>query len=342
MAGDWHKWRATPQRLWRFFKEGVLPPDAWERSQDIAGYVPTTSEWAKFVERLLLASGTIFLVAGIFFFFAFNWEDLPRLGRFAIIQSAVVIATVLAFFLKIETWSGRVALAAAAMLIGATFAVVGQAYQTGADSYRLFMMWAILITGWVLISRWNIMYFIWLILINLALSLYWQQVISNNFDVLNLILIGLNFGFVISWDIIAKVRQIDFMQKGRWFLYLLMIPALMHATSMTLDGIFGWAYRYVTLGRGVFIIYGALMIVLGIIYIFFRRDLLMLTMASVSVLVVATAGIGRILWVTMYENNYSTTDPFTYFFFMGIITIGLTTGLVFGLRQLQARWGDET
>lgn len=338
MAGDWHKWRATPQRLWRFFKEGILPVEAWERSQDIAGYVPTTSDWVKFVERLLLASGTIFLVAGIFFFFAFNWEDLPRLGRFAIIESAVVIATFLAFFLKVETWGGRVALAAAAMLIGATFAVVGQAYQTGADSYRLFMMWAILITGWVLISRWNIMYFIWLILINLALSFYWQQVIGGNYDVLNMLLIALNFGFVIGWDIIAKFTKIDFMQKGRWFLYLLMIPALMHATSMTLDGIFGWNYRYMTLGRGVFIIYGVLMILLSVMYIGFRRDLLMLTMASVSILIVAIAGIGRMLWEELYSNSF---NPFSYFFFMGLITIGLTTALVFGLRRLQQYWGEE-
>ena len=334
-SGDWHKLRATPQRLWRFFKEGILPPGAWERSQEIAGHIPTVGEWLRYVERLLIASGTIFLIAGIFFFFAFNWDDLPRLARFAVVEIAVIIATVLAYFLNIDTWGGRVALGAAAMLVGVTFAVVAQAYQTGADSYRLFMMWALVITGWVLISRWNILWFIWLILINITISTYWWQVIGGRGDILNLILIVLNFGFVIGWDILVKLNRFEFMKQGRWFLYILMIPALIHATTLMLNFIFDFGYRFVTLGIWTPLIYVGLMVLLGVMYTQVRRDLPMLTMASVSILVVAIGGIGRVLYDTLF---YNANDPFMYFLLMGIVTIGITGGLALGLRRLQAQW----
>ena len=72
MSGDWRKLRATPNRLWRFFDSKDLPPDAWQPTQEIAGQIPTAGQWMTFVERLLIASGTIFLLAGIFFFFAFS------------------------------------------------------------------------------------------------------------------------------------------------------------------------------------------------------------------------------------------------------------------------------
>ena len=337
MSADWQKLRATPNRLWRLFKSELLPPQAWERSQEIAGHVPTTTEWLHFVFRLLMASGTIFLVAGIFFFFAFNWDDLPRLARFAVIEGAVVIATVLAFIFNIDTWGGRIALGAAAMLVGATFAVVGQAYQTGADSYRLFMMWAIVITGWVLISRWNILWFIWLILINITVSLYWSQVVLANADVLNLILIALNFGFVLLWDTLAKQNRFEFVQQGRWFLYILMIPALIHATSLMLNFIFEFGYRYVTLHNLTPVIYIGLIVILGLFYTLVRRDLPMLTLACVSILIVAISGIGKIIFEAMFENI---NDPYLFFFMMGVITIGLTVGLVYGLRQLQKQWGE--
>jgi uncharacterized membrane protein len=337
MSTDWQKSRATPERLWRLFKSNALPPQAWERSQEIAEHIPTTTEWQHFVFRLLMASGAIFLVAGIFFFFAFNWDDLPRLARFAVIESAVVIATVLAFIFNIDTWGGRIALGAAAMLVGATFAVVGQAYQTGADSYRLFMLWAIVITGWVLISRWNIMWLIWLILINITISLYWIQVVLTNADVLNLILIVLNFGFVLLWDTLAKLNRFEFMKQGRWFLYILMIPALMHATSLMMTFIFDFGSRYLTLHNLTPIIYIGLMVILGLFYTRVRRDLPMLTMACVSILIVGIAGSGKIIFEAMFENM---NDPFMFFFMMGIITIGLTVGLVYGLRQLQKQWGE--
>ena len=46
--------------------------------------------------------------------------------------------------------AGKAALLAAALLTGGLLALIGQTYQTGADTFELFATWAALILPWVL------------------------------------------------------------------------------------------------------------------------------------------------------------------------------------------------
>jgi hypothetical protein len=73
-------------------------------------------------------------------------------------------------------------------------------------------------------------------------------------------------------------------------------------------------------------------------YMTVRRDLQMLTMAAISILVVAISGIGRALYESLF---YNATDPVLYFLIMGFVTIGLTGGLALALRRLQASWENQ-
>ena len=304
------------------------------------GLIPSRDDWLRFVDRLLIILGVVLLIAGIFFFFAFNWADLPRFGKFALVQTTVVIAAILALMLDIDTWGGRLALMATALLVGTTFAVVGQAYQTGADSYQLFLNWTLLITGLVLISRWNMMYFIWMVLLNLTITLYWWQVVRTNGTLLNIIIIAVNYSFVIGWDVIARVTQIDFMQKGRWFLYLLMLPVIVYASTLMLDYIFGFGYAYGALSLDVYApyLYVGLVLTTILFYTRVRRDLQMLAMGAFSILVVVIAAIGHILVETIFTDG----DPYIFLMTMGLITISLTIVLVYILRYLQDRWEGDT
>ena len=38
-------------------------------------------QWKQFLSIFLLAAGVGFTVAGIIFFFAYNWEDLPKFAK---------------------------------------------------------------------------------------------------------------------------------------------------------------------------------------------------------------------------------------------------------------------
>lgn len=331
---DWRDLSATPQRLAKLFQNNSLPESAWHPAQKIAGNVPTSNDWLRFADMLFAGLGTIFLLAGIVFFFAFNWDDLSKWNRFAIVEGGVIISTCLAFFLNLDKWAGRLALGASTILLGVALAVISQEYQTGADSYRLFQVWLMLITGWVLISRWNIMYLIWMVLLNITLGFYWEQIINTDWETFNIILLIINAGFVFLWEIVARFTNFKFMKDGRWFLYIFMAVALSHGTGMMSDFIFSSSF----FGQATIlapIVYLGLFGFILLFYIILSHDLLMLTFGGFSVLVVGVMGSGKILWEMM---GNSSNDGIVYFFLMGIITVGLTTALVTGLRSLQKNW----
>lgn len=330
--------RATPQRVWRLFREGIFPPEAWETAQTHSGQRPTQGEWLGYVDRLLLILGTVFLVAGVLFFFAFNWADLPKFGKFAVVQGAVVGVATLAFVLRLERWGGRVALAAAFMLVGIALAVIGQTYQTGADSYQLFVNWLLLITGWVIISRWNVLWLMWMVLANVALSMYWWQVVGGQEVMLNLLIVALNYSFIIIWEFVAWRSPFEWMRHGRWHLGLFMLLVLGHVTYFMLDLIFGFSYRFVRLDNYTplayaLVIAGNLIIYMGGI----RRDLGMVALTALSVLIVSVMAIARGIY-ELYGSNFDVLDGYGYTFIMGVITLGFTTLMVYGLRALQRRW----
>lgn len=76
---------------------------------------------------------------GLVLWIAANWDALGRSGQFALLQAGVVGACALA-------WRLRAARPAAGLLallgIGGLFAYFGQTYQTGADAWQLFALWA--------------------------------------------------------------------------------------------------------------------------------------------------------------------------------------------------------
>jgi uncharacterized membrane protein len=328
---------ATPQRLWRLFQNQDLSPEVWERSQELADLRPNRLEWRRFLDLLMLGMGAIFLIAGIFFFFAYNWSGMDKFSRFAVVEGAVIVATLFAFFLKLDTWGGRISLAGAALFMGLALGVIGQTYQTGADSWQLFQTWTILISAWVLISRWNIMYLIWMVLLNITISLYWGQVIESEWEYLNLTIIVVNMLFLLAWDVLARFTPIKFLNQGRWILYLFAVFMLAHASYLMLDYIFGSpAYRLMEFAP---IVYFALMAILLGMYTLVKRDLLMLTFGALSLLIISIAWIGRFLYQTLF---YSSSDIFFYFLMMGVVTVSLTVIFVTGLRRLQKAWEAQS
>ena len=65
-------------------------------------------------------------------------------------------------------------LLSAMILVGGLMALFGQTYQTGADPWQLFFNWALLVFPWVLISRFHVMWLVWLGLLNLSVHQYFQ------------------------------------------------------------------------------------------------------------------------------------------------------------------------
>ena len=119
----------------------ALDARRFQRLREIARLDDEPDFVAHWLPRIIAVLGAALAGFGIILWIAANWEDLGRFGRFALLQSFVV-AMALGAMLKP---SARAPLALLAMLgIGGLFAYFGQTYQTGADPWQLFALWAAL------------------------------------------------------------------------------------------------------------------------------------------------------------------------------------------------------
>ena len=177
------------------------------------------------------------------------------------------------------------------------------------------------------------MYLIWMVLLNITIGFYWEQIIRGDWQTLNIIILSLNAGFVFLWDAIEKLSKFTFMQDGRWVLYIFLVVALFHGTSMMGDYIFDSRVFGESTLLAPIVYAGLLILTLGF-YTLVKRDLLMITFGALSLLVVSVMGIGRILAEGLWEDG----GWFLFFLLMGFITVGLTTALIKGLQVIRYKW----
>lgn len=134
--------------------------------------LPSTKQQNQFLQWLLFVSGVLFIVSGAIFFFAFNWDNLHRFSKFAIVQIVFLICLLPLYKVKLFHPVAQLALAAAAVLLGGCLALVGQTYQTGADTYQLFLTWALLLLPWLALTQHVFITGLFVVLANLAWLMY--------------------------------------------------------------------------------------------------------------------------------------------------------------------------
>lgn len=132
--------------------------------------------WEKFLKLLFISLGVGFTTAGILFFFAYNWADLHKFVKIGLVESLILIITLIILLSKINLEVKNVLLTGASILVGVLFAVFGQIYQTGANAYDFFLSWTIFITLWVIFSNFAPLWGIFITLINTTIILYSEQV----------------------------------------------------------------------------------------------------------------------------------------------------------------------
>ncbi|GAB4441607.1 MAG: hypothetical protein OHK0015_39100 [Chloroflexi bacterium OHK40] len=166
---------ASAVQVRRLAAGGLLGPAEAERALALAGVLPSPRAWVRFGAVALLVAGTALCLAGLFFFFAYNWADLHRFAKFALLQAAVLMTASYALWRGLERLDAQVALFAACALVGALLAVFGQVYQMGADSYTLFLSWAALIAIPTFLARNAPLWMLLVALLNLSLFFAWEQ-----------------------------------------------------------------------------------------------------------------------------------------------------------------------
>jgi len=287
----------TPQHLYSLARANILSPNALEYALRRLGTVPDARAWRRFLDKLLLLLGTTLLLAGILFFFAYNWADLSRFIKFAVLEFGILSMAVFASW-QFRNLSGQAALLAAAMLLGVLLAVYGQTYQTGADAFGLFIAWALLILPWVLVSQFAPLWLLLLVLLNLGLILYWEQVIQVSYydqrTQLFLMLFIINSMAMLAWE--YAYRQGVVWLQGKWFSGVLFAAMLTTIIIPTLFAVIDWEDWHEKPWFAVTaLLYISVMILAFWYYRYRRRDLLLLAMSLLGVIVVFSTILIKVL-----------------------------------------------
>ena len=317
---------ATPQNLRALAQRRVLAPNDLERALTQIGHLPDASRWKRFLDWVLLVLGAAFLVSGIFFFFAFNWQELHRFAKLGVLELGVVLAVGIAFWQKLERLPGKIALTAAALLVGALFAVYGQIYQTGADSYQLFLTWALLIAVWVFIGKFTPLWFVLLVLLNLTVSFYWFQVVGANNSFINVLLFLANGAALLAWELFKRVG-VSWL-TSRWTPRLIMLYIFILLVVPTIALIFISEYApnndiWLRVLAGMFVVVSAVTL-----YVYSQRvlDQFILIVCAFSLIITLVA------WL-LKAGNFG----IGVIFLAGALVIGLAALVVVWLRRLSEK-----
>ena len=322
---------ASQKNLLPLAQNGVLDLRAYERALKIIGFTPDARKWNRFLDILLLVLGAGLMVSGIYFFFAYNWADMHRFVKLGIVEALILGMVVATSRLAPTNLPGKITLTVAGVLIGALLAVYGQIYQTGADVYTLFLGWTLLMAGLVFVSRFTPMWFIWILLVNTTLLLYWDQMVEYDSPIFNAIYLWgfvINGLFILAWELFS--RGTDWL-VSRWtprVLSLIVFYALTAPAVLVVAG--EW-------GRDPFILSMAILFVIVnpiVIYVYSQKnlDLFMLTLSAISLMTVFTTWAGNLL------DGLGDFTPLV----LGLLVIGQTALVVTLLLRVSKSWEART
>jgi uncharacterized membrane protein len=146
-------------------------------------------EWGKFLSALFIALGVGFFVAGVLFFFAYNWVVLHKSVKLGIVEFLLITTVLIGTLSNLTALTKNIILTGSAVLVGVLFAVFGQIYQTGANAYDFFWGWTLAILLWVVIVDFSALWLVFAVLVNTTFSLYIEQV-AHNMDFQLIALLG--------------------------------------------------------------------------------------------------------------------------------------------------------
>ncbi len=290
--------------------------------------------WWTWANRIMLFLGAALVLSGIVFFFAYNWARMGRFTKFGLIEAGILVCLIGAHRLKYHSLAGKVLLLSASVLTGSLLAVYGQIYQTGADAYELFVGWAALILGWVLIARFAGLWLFWLVIVNTAAILYWGQVAESNYNVcyeaLCLALALVNAAFLSAREIgILKNRE---WLAGVWLRDVLLLAVL---TYLMIPGIGLIVDEADNTTAGLLALVAFLAAVSGGYYAYRSvfGDLRALAYITLAICILVLTAIGRGL--------FEISEDAPVYLLFGLIILGTMSLATLGLRRIGRTLAEE-
>ncbi|WP_180096963.1 MULTISPECIES: DUF2157 domain-containing protein [unclassified Acinetobacter] len=199
------------------------------------------------VIQILQIIGLALIAVSIVYLLAANWWMLPKFVQLFMPQVLLLGSALLSVHFAARERLRQSLDTVSGLMLGLSLAVIGQIYQTGADSYQLFLLWALLLLPWL--YRPNIGVFaLFCVVSQLALYFYFKQsfwlVRAETVYLLSLnLLTGLSLIYalryypVLRYLLIAVVVLISVFSMFRfidsnsiWYLASVLVLALLFST----------------------------------------------------------------------------------------------------------------
>ncbi|CZZ87667.1 membrane protein [Bordetella trematum] len=261
--------------------------------------------WRLFLGRATLWLAVLLLGSGVVCWVAANWPGLAVSSRFALAQGVLAVTVLVGIWLALRLRaapaqrlqaSGAV-LTLAGGLLGALLALLGQTYQTGADTWQLFAWWAVLMLPWALMAASQPLWILWCLVFNLALGLWvgehllswWMTGYSMAYPALvmafaNLVLLGV-------WEAVLRIGH-GATRAGPRLLALMALGCLI--TPLAFGDLFSGG-----LDQTLLLAWVAVTVGMGLFYQRARRDLVILAMLAAGVICVSMRLVGQ--WLLELE-----------------------------------------
>ena len=195
-------------------------------------------QWNQFLSIFLLAAGIGFTVAGIVFFFAYNWDELPKFAKLGLIEALLVCSVLLAVFSRWNTFIKQILLTGATFLTGTLFAVYGQTYQTGADAYDLFLGWTIFTLLWAVSIRFAPLWLTFVVLLCTTIWLYTVQIVPDSMWKVTLLTNAITWICAIITIIAERMKLTRNLEKqNHWFISTLSLATIVYASYILIIAI---------------------------------------------------------------------------------------------------------
>jgi len=274
--------------------------DARIRAYALATRPVEAPDWTQFLDRNLLAGGSLALLSGASCFVGANWSLLGAYAKFILLDVLLLFLAFSAWRLGLKDLKARWALTVACGLVGAVLALYSQTYPSDAESYLLSLAWAGLILPWTLLLRFEPAWLLWVGVANTALSLCWREATITG--LVNLVFWGLAVRFAprLGWPHVPLTVC--------WF-------------SLTGAGL----VAIVDSEDGTTFLAWLVWFVLTTLYAYQRRHKGTLAAVGFSAIILITGGLLR---------NFAQWNDMSWLFILGVAVTAQVSLLIYLLRRL--------
>lgn len=281
-------------------------------------------QWNQFLSIFLLAVGVGFTVAGIIFFFAYNWDDLPKFVKLGIVEVLLIASVLLAIFSRWNNLIKQILLTGATFLVGTLFAVFGQIYQTGADAYDLFLGWTLFTILWAVAIRFAPLWLTFIGLLCTTIWLYTIQIVPDNQLVISILTNAVAWICATATIIAERMKMIGTMKKhNHWFAGFLSFATIVYLSFLMIASI-GDHYSILSIP----LISTILLFSAGLWFGWKQKNLFYLGSIPFAVLMI-------LLSLFIYHSNMRSVN---LFLFAGLIVITGTTLLIYIILHIKKQW----